>query len=116
MSILSTSNRPELIFKYNYCPFCHIEFEFIHNLKEKSSLALRYPTLINDKDCEPCLTHKSINLLQFFNQNTKKIYFYYVFTKIKKLPEQLHNVMLAHAANNDNWAKIYIIATTKKVI
>lgn len=109
--VASTSNCPELIFEYNYCPFCHINFQFDRPVRDYFC----HPTLINDKDCEPCSTHKSINLLQFFNQNTKKIYFYYVLTKIKKLPEELHNVMLAHATNNDDWAKIYI-AIAKKVI
>lgn len=111
--VVSDYNCPVLTFEFKYCPFCHIDFEF-RDFKDQP--IIRHPTLISNKDCEPCSTHKSINLLQFFNQNTKKIYFYYVFTKIKKLPEELHNVMLAHAANNDEWAKIYIVSAAKEVI
>jgi hypothetical protein len=82
------------------CPVCYVNdfFDGTH------PISIFFDT---SGDFELCSNH--IELIEVFNYNTKRIYFYFVAIGMKRLPEQLHNIMLMNAATkNDGYASAYL--------
>jgi hypothetical protein len=85
------------------CPVCYVNdfFDGAHGAHPQ------YQYFDTSGDFELCSNH--IELIEVFNYNTKRIYFYFVAIGMKRLPEQLHNIMLMSAAtDNDCYASAYL--------
>jgi hypothetical protein len=83
------------------CPVCYVNDFF-------DGSGTQYQYFDTSGDFELCSNH--IELIEVFNYNTKRIYFYFVAIGMKRLPEQLHNIMLMIAATdkNDCYASAYL--------